>query len=259
MLDFQQIKAQYPEQLQGFERALLREYLQYKILQGLFESKLASMVSFLGGTALRIIYGNNRFSEDIDLDHFDLQWDEFEALVGYAVRLLELEGFMVEASQVEKGAFHCTIKVPEILFEQGISPLQEEKVCIRVDTAAQGYDYQPEIKILNKFDVFTQIRVTPVSLLLSQKIFAAVNRKRAKGRDFYDITFLLAQTTPDYDFLNLKMEIDSPEKLRQWVLGIIEDYDFDALAEDVGHFLLRQNEQQRVILFKSFWEQVNLG
>jgi len=55
------------------------------------------------------------------------------------------------------------------------------------------------------------------------------------------------------------MEIDSPEKLRQWVLGIIEDYDFDALAEDVGHFLLRQNEQQRVILFKSFWEQVNLG
>ncbi len=259
MLDFQQIKAQYPEQLQGFERALLREYLQYKILQGLFESKLASRISFLGGTALRIIYGNYRFSEDIDLDHFGLSWENFEDLIADVVRLLELEGFNVEVSRVAKAAFHCTIKIPDILYQHGISPLQEEKIRIQIDTAAQGYDYKPDIKILNKFDVFTQIRVTPVSLLLSQKIYAAVNRKRPKGRDFYDITFLLAQTMPDYDFLNLKMEIDSPEKLRQWVLGKIEDYDFDGLAEDVGHFLLRQNEQQRVVLFKSFWEQVNLG
>ena len=42
MLDFEQIKAQYPDHLQRFGRAILREYLQVKILQAIFESKQAS-------------------------------------------------------------------------------------------------------------------------------------------------------------------------------------------------------------------------
>jgi len=64
MLEFQQIKEQYPENLQRFERLILREYLQYKILQAIFDSKHASKLAFLGGTALRIVYGNTRFSEE---------------------------------------------------------------------------------------------------------------------------------------------------------------------------------------------------
>ena len=36
MLDFQQIRDQYPPELQPFEKGILREYLQYKILQGDF-------------------------------------------------------------------------------------------------------------------------------------------------------------------------------------------------------------------------------
>ena len=259
MLDFEQIKAQYPEALQGFERALLREYLQYKILQGLFESKFASRISFLGGTALRIIYGNNRFSEDIDLDHFGLRWEEFEDLIGDAVRLMELEGFSVEASQVEKAAFHCTIRIPEVLFEHGISPLQEEKVRIRVDTAARGYDYQPDVRILNKFDVFTQVRVTPLPVLLSQKIFAAVNRKRPKGRDFYDISFLFGLTKPDFGFIQKKMGIFSPEELREMVLRKVASYDFNALADDVAPFLMNKAQKLRVQQFILYWEQVPMS
>jgi len=258
MLDFKQIKMQYPESLQGFERAILREYMQYKILQGLFDSNLASWISFLGGTALRIVFGNHRFSEDIDLDHFGLRSDDFKILIENVIRLLELEGFNVEVSQTAEAAFHCLIKFPEILFEYGISPLPEEKIRIKIDTVAQDYEYEPEIKIINKFDVFTQIRVTPMSLLLSQKIYIAVNRKRAKGRDFYDISFLLAQTTPDYSFLKTKMEINSPEKLREWMLSQIKGYDFGALAEDVAPFLINQEDVKRVKMFKEFWKQVEL-
>jgi ATP-dependent Lon protease len=77
MLDLQQIKKEYSEPLQGYERAIIREYLQYKILQAIFESKQASKLSFLGGTALRIVHGNSRFSEDIDLDNFGLSWQAF--------------------------------------------------------------------------------------------------------------------------------------------------------------------------------------
>ncbi|PKO08644.1 MAG: hypothetical protein CVU40_14395 [Chloroflexi bacterium HGW-Chloroflexi-2] len=258
MLDLQQIKEQYTDDLQSFEKSILNEYLQYKILQAIFESKYASKLSFLGGTALRIIYGNNRFSEDINLDNFGMSWDLFAELVERVKKLLELEGFHVQVNSVSKGAFHCYLRFPELLYQQGLSPLHQEKIMIQVDTISQGYDYQPEIKILNKFDVFTEVRVTPLNLLLSQKIFTAVNRKRAKGRDFYDITFLLGKTKPDLAFLEKKMGIKDPEKLRMDFFERIANYNFKALAEDVTPFVIKQEQINRVLKFREFWKQVEL-
>ena len=258
MLDFQEIKKQYPPHLQVFERAILREYLQIKILQAVFESKKASNLVFLGGTALRIIYGNERFSEDIDFDNFGLSWEGFEKVIQKVKHFLSLEGFKVEIRNVAKGAYHCYIKFPKLLYQQNLSPYQEEKILIQIDTAAQGYDYQPEIKIINKFDVFTETRVTPLDILLSQKIYTSVNRKRAKGRDFYDITFLFAKTKPDFDFLNQKMGINNAENLRQEFSKKIEDYNFQELAKDVAPFLLKKSQINRVEKFKTFWEQVEI-
>jgi predicted nucleotidyltransferase component of viral defense system len=258
MLDLQQIKEQYPEQLQGYERAIVREYLQYKILQAIFESNQASQLSFLGGTALRIIHGNNRFSEDIDLDNFGLSWQAFGDVIQKVKQLLVLEGFQVEISMVAKGAFHCDLKFPELLYKQGLSPYQQERILIQVDTIAQGYDYQPEIRIINKFDVFTEVRVTPLNILLSQKIHTAVNRKRPKGRDFYDITFLFGRAKPDFGYIEQKMGVDSPERLRQEFLLKIEEYDFEALAADVAPFLISKDQVKRVIKFKEFLSQVEM-
>lgn len=258
MLDLQQIKNEYPELLQGYERAIVREYLQVKILQAVFESPQASQLSFLGGTALRIVYGNSRFSEDIDLDNFGLSWQAFGELTQKVKRFLELEGFMVETSMVAKDAFHCDLRFPELLYRQGLSPHQQEKILIQLDTIAQGYTYTPEVKILNKFDVFTEVRVTPLNVLLSQKIYTAVNRKRPKGRDFYDITFLLGKTRPDYGFLHLKMGISSPESLREELLLRTEAFDFGALADDVAPFLIAKEQVKRVVKFREFWKQVDL-
>ena len=106
MLDLQQIKNEYSEPLQGYERAIVREYLQYKILQAIFESTQASKLSFLGGTALRIVYGNSCFSEDIDLDNFGLSWQALGELIQKVRLFLELEGFLVETSMAAKDAFH---------------------------------------------------------------------------------------------------------------------------------------------------------
>lgn len=257
MLDLQQIKQEYPEQLQGYDRAIVREYLQVKILQGIFESSQASKLSFLGGTALRVVHGNSRFSEDIDLDNFGLSWQAFGELIQRVKLFLELEGFLVEVSMVAKDAFHCDLRFPELLYEQGLSPHQQEKILIQLDTAAQGYTYMPDIKILNKFDVFTEIRVTPLNVLLSQKIYTAVNRKRPKGRDFYDITFLLSKTRPDFGFINQKMGIATPEGLREEVLLKIGDFDFNALAGDVAPFLIAKEQVKRVVKFREFWKQVD--
>ncbi|MDY6874130.1 MAG: nucleotidyl transferase AbiEii/AbiGii toxin family protein [Chloroflexota bacterium] len=259
MLDFEQVKAQYPQPLQQYERGILREYLQYKILQGIFESRYASEVAFMGGTALRIVYGNTRFSEDIDLDNLGLNWDQFDALVETVNRFLLLEGFETELRKVEKVAYHCTIRFPAILYENGISPLPDEKIRIQIDSFAQGYDYQPDLRILNKFDVFTEVRVTPLAVLLSQKIYAAANRKRPKGRDFYDITFLLSLTRPDFGYLTQKMGSGTPEQLREHFLEVTADNDFEALARDVAPFLIRREDEKRVLMFRAFWEQAALG
>lgn len=259
MLDLKQIKNEYPEPLQGYERAIVREYLQYKILQAIFESQEASKLSFLGGTALRIVHGNSRFSEDIDLDNFGLSWEAFGDLTQRVKQFLELEGFLVETSLVAKEAFHCDVKFPELLFQQGLSPHQQEKILIQLDTVAQGYDYAPEVRILNKFDVFTEIRVTPVNILLSQKIYTAINRKRPRGRDFYDITFLFSKTKPDFGFLNQKMDITSPENLREELLLKIADFDFGELARDVAPFLIAKEQVTRVVKFREFWEQVDMA
>jgi hypothetical protein len=159
---------------------------------------------------------------------------------------------------VAKDAFHCDLRFPELLYDQGLSPHQQEKTLIQLDTVAQGYPYTPEVRILNKFDVFTEIRVTPLSVLLSQKIYTAVNRKRPKGRDFYDITFLLSKTKPDFGFIHQKMGISSPESLREELLLRTEAFDFDALGGDVAPFLIAKEQVKRVVKFREFWMQVSL-
>jgi len=258
MLDFQQIKDQYPENLQRFERAILREYLQYKVLQAIFDSKHASKLAFLGGTALRIVYGNNRFSEDIDLDNFGLSWSDIEDVIQKVKRFLELEGFEIEVRNVAKGAYRCYLRFPALLYEQGLSPYQQEKILIQVDTTAQGYKYEPEIILLNKFDVFAEIRVTPLDVLLSQKIYTAVNRERPRGRDFYDITYLSSRTKPDYKFLNQKLGVSTAEDLRREITKKIEKLDFEKLSDDVAPFIMNLDSIKRVEKFRDFWKQVDL-
>lgn len=258
MLEFKYIKDQYPEQLQGFERAILREYLQHKVLQAIFESKYASKLSFLGGTALRIMHGNNRFSEDIDLDNFGLTWNQFEELILKVQRFMELEGFATEIRNVAKEAYRCYLRFPSVLYDQGLTPLREEKILIQIDTLAQGYQYEPEIMLVNRFDVFTEVRVTPLAVLLSQKIYTAVNRTRPKGRDFFDITFLFTKTRPDMGFLQEKLGINDTEQLRQGIATRISQFDFKKLSDDVLPFLINSEDIKRVEKFPLFWDQVRL-
>src|SRR5271168_5415411 len=51
--------------LQDYENAL-KEIMQEIALLGLWRSKFFEHTAFYGGTALRILYGLDRFSEDLD-------------------------------------------------------------------------------------------------------------------------------------------------------------------------------------------------
>ncbi len=251
MLSLQDIESYFPANVKGFKENILREYIQCKILHIIFNSKIEKKISFIGGTALRIIYNTGRFSLDLDFDNFKLSKEEFVEVSEVIKSKLELEGFKVEIQTlIEKSTFHYYIKFPDILFENKISSHRNEKILIKVDTQPQDFDYKSEKKLLRKFDVLTQINVTPIDILLSMKINAVFTRKRIQGRDFYDIVFLCNKTKPNYDFLNLKLGIKNSNELREALIQKCKELNFNQLAEDIKSLAFSPSELKKIILFK---------
>jgi len=257
MLNFASIEKFYPENERRFKRNILREYLQYKILEIIFNSEIGKKLVFLGGTNLRIIHSNSRFSEDLDFDNFGLSQEQFSKLADEIKKSLELQGYTVEIKNVFKGAFRSYIRMPNVLFDNEMSDLKEEKILIQVDTVPHAFDYEKESQILNKFDVFTQIYTTPLDLLLSQKIYAALNRPRAKGRDFFDIVFLLPQTKPNYEYLDKKLGIKNGKELKEILINKTVDLNFDELADDVKNFLINESDEKKVKMFVQYIKSFN--
>ena len=255
MLDIATIKKAYDSGLHVFERGLMREYLQYQILAILFTHPLGKKLSFLGGTCLRIVYGLPRFSEDIDFDNKNLSEAEFEELGQFLQKELEKIGYLVEIHFVTKGAFHCYIKFPDLLYQYGISPQKSEKILIQVDTFDQGTDYESDIFILDKFDFFSQIKVTPKAVILAQKLWTITQRPRLKGRDFFDIMFLFQNTQPDLTFLQAKFGKLEISEIVGRILNELNDTDYMKLAEDVRPFLLKSSDADKILLFPDFLKQ----
>lgn len=259
MLSLSEIESFYPDHLKSNGAFLFREYLQYKILELLFESEYALQFAFMGGTCLRILHNNQRFSEDLGFDNFDLSKGDFEAVSDLIKRGLERQGFQVEIRNVFTGAFHCYIRFPGLLFEAGLSGHREAKIRINLDTEPQGFSFAPEAHFLNQFDVFSSIRCTPLDILLSQKLVAMSGRRRPQGRDFFDAVFLFAKTSPNYDYLAQKLKVSGPEELRSYLLGLCQKLDFKLLAKDVQPFLFRPEAIKRVEHFPAYIETLELS
>ncbi len=256
MLNLEQILQIYPPHLHQFKRFLLREYLQCKILSILFEeAAMAQKLCFLGGTCLRLVHGTNRFSEDLDFDNFDLSDEVFVTLTNQIKVKLEEEGYEVEIRNVFKGAFRCYVRFPNLLFPLGLSGHPKEKIMIQVDTQAQHFDFEPLPFLLQKLDVFTEIFITPPDILLAQKFYAIFNRNRSKGRDFYDIVFLLGKVTPNFKYLEQKMGISSSKELKQKIKEVCKNISLTEMAEDVKPFLFNPKDVQKVTLFDRYIEQ----
>jgi len=256
MLDLQQIASFYPQPVRAFKKNLLREYLQYKTLDIIFASNVADRLSFMGGTAIRIVHGNSRFSEDLDFDNLGLTEEEFAALGERVQKSLALEGYAVEMRNVFKDTFHCHLSFLNILFENSISPHKHEKLVIRLDTEPQNVTYAPEKVILNKFDVFTRIGVVPEDMLLSQKISAILQRQRTMGRDLFDAIFLFGRTKPDFAYLKAKMGITDMQDLQQRLFIKCEGLNFKNLARDVEPILINSRDAKRIFLFSEYIQKL---
>src|SRR5665647_294884 len=128
MIALNEILKYYPASEARHVRHILKEYLQYRILDIVFSSKYGNQLIFMGGTCIRIVHGNDRFSEDIDLDNFGLTENNFGNLMDIIKSELEKEGVEVEIRNTFKAVYHCYIKFPKILFDNKLSPLRDEKI-----------------------------------------------------------------------------------------------------------------------------------
>jgi hypothetical protein len=145
------------------------------------------------------------------------------------------------------------------LFRQGLTGHYEQKILIQLDTEPQHFDFEPEKYILNRFDVFTEIPVTPTSLLLAQKFYAIINRKRSKGRDFFDTIFLLSKNIkPDYRYLKMKAGIQDAKALKSKVFDTCAKLDMKEMARDVAPFLFTPLDARKVESFEKYLKQVDL-
>ncbi len=256
MLNFEDILSYYPKHLQIYKENILKEYLQHKILDIVFSTKFSNQLVFLGGTSIRIIHNSTRFSEDLDFDNLGLSEKEFINISETVQHKLSLEGYMVEIKNVLKSAFHCYIRFPGLLFDMKLTGHKEKKILIQLDTEPQKYDYTPEKYLINKFGIFRNINVTPLPLLLSQKIAACLKRKRAKGRDFFDVVFLMSKTTPEYEYLKLHTDIATPDELVSALKQRVQELDLAILAKDIEPFLFDPSQKDRVLHFKEWLDSL---
>jgi len=254
MLDIEQIISFYPGYLKSFRRNLLCEYMQHKILEIIFDSEFGGKLVFMGGTATHIVYQNNRFSEDLDFDNLGLNSKDFKQLTKHVQRKLELEGYTTEIKNIYRNTYRCYLKIPNILFESGLTGHREEKMLIQIDTEPQKFSYQPEKFIINKFDVFCQINITPQDILLSQKIYALLKRKRPLGRDIYDAIFLFGKTNPNFVYLQEKLNIKNMEELKRGLSLKCKHWNFKQLAKDVEPFLFTSEDSKKILLFPEYLE-----
>lgn len=206
-----QMLEQFPQEKTQDKLNAIKEVIQEAVLCGLSRSGFFRYASFYGGTALRIFYGLDRFSEDLDfsLKEPDLNFE----LTDYLPALeKEIRGFGLRMSVSEKKK----AKESNIMSAFVKGNTIENLLLFYSDEPIQGIDRKAIIRVKFEIDINppafarseTKYRLLPapyqVSIydapsLFAGKIHAVLARawkNRIKGRDLYDYAFYISRKTP---------------------------------------------------------------
>jgi hypothetical protein len=75
---------------------------------------------------------------------------------------------------------------------------------------------------------------------------------RGKGRDYYDVMFLLSQTMPDYPFLAARCGIRDLPELKAAVRKSLQLVDLSQKQKDFEHLLFLRDNSRRILHFPEF-------
>lgn len=255
MIDLDYIRSFFPPAIakeSRFDRYMLKEYLQLLILDQLATSPYINKVTFIGGTNLRLIQGIDRFSEDLDFDCKDLCEEEFMAMTDCMVTFLQQNNIDVETRDrynPNLTAYRRNLYFPQMLFNLKLTGHREERLLLKIEAQDQGVIYQPEIATVNRMGFFFNIQTPPLDVLCAMKFAAILSRQ--KGRDFYDVIFLLSKTRPNMEFLQARVGINSIDELKLAVADRLNEVDINQKKRDFQHLLFNEANAERIISFRS--------
>ena len=261
----------------------MKEIMQEIVLCGLSRAGFFKEAAFYGGTALRIFYGLDRFSEDLDfsLEQINLDFD----LCSY-FPVLEKEvktfGLNVEIQEKEKtkdsnirSAFlKGNTKAHLLLFyadERLVGTVDKNevvKIKFEVDTNPPAFaTYEHKYRLL---PVPYEIRLYDMPSLFAGKIHAVICRgwqSRIKGRDLYDYIFYLSKAvTVNQKHLRARL-IDSGyisenqectlEEIKTMLKNRFDSIDFLQARKDVEPFI--RDTSVLDIWSSDFFKQITEG
>jgi len=245
---------------------VLREIMQEITLAALSRTDFFEKAAFYGGTALRIFYGLDRFSEDLDFSLLEV--DEAFTLEPYfAAILTEFESLGIKVSIKEKekvqqssieSAFLKTetiwkeLVLEDVVKQTGVTSNKPIKIKIEVDRRPP-LDFKTEEKLLIRpFSFYVRCFTRPC--LFAGKLHALLYRKwnnRVKGRDWYDLEWYIkkgismdvkhflcrAKDTRDWEAHDI-----TREQIIELLKNKIDSVSFSSIKDDVVRFIKDDSE-----------------
>jgi predicted nucleotidyltransferase component of viral defense system len=267
------------KQLQLDKRNVVKEIMQEMVLCGLSRAGFFKEAAFYGGTALRIFYGLDRFSEDLDFS-LKAKNDTFDLTSYFPVLEKEIASFGLHVdieekvksadSHVQSAFLKGNTKEHLLLFygNQALPNIHAgEKIRIKFEVDINPPDYASFEHQYRLLPSPYEVALYDTPSLFAGKIHAVLCRawkNRVKGRDLYDYVFFLARNTP----VNLahlqarlvqsgylkKEEHFTLADLKQHLSNRFEAINYSQAKEDVIPFIRNQASLQ--VWSASFFKQI---
>ncbi|MDG6931756.1 MAG: nucleotidyl transferase AbiEii/AbiGii toxin family protein [Nitrososphaerota archaeon] len=246
------------------ERQLEKDYLLNLTLKSISLSKLSTMLEFKGGTALYMLHGLDRFSEDLDFSYIGGQpiEDRIDELMKQALTVIDLS-YRVSKSKgnvlVREGGRLVGIR-SEFFVEGPLYSKNRVRHKIKIDISARNDTIKkPEVgRMVSKYyDVGSMIILTmPAGEMLAEKLCSIIERK--EPRDLYDAYFLIKNGIARFDrkLFETKLELrnidagidelkSSIEKIdeRNWKGSLLHSVKLLAPVEHVRGYVLDNLQQ----------------
>ena len=181
--------------------SILREYLQALFLFHLYNLKKSEDIYFKGGTAIRLLYGSFRFSEDLDFSSA-IDADSASELLQDAISNInkELNGNISLAPiSIKKNSLISRLK---FVSQQNAHPL-----TIHLEFSLREKPIMPsviQLETLYPISPYPIIKHLGWEEILAEKIRACFTR--TKSRDLFDIWYLLTkEVNLNWPLVNKKM------------------------------------------------------
>jgi len=239
----------------------LREIMQEITLAGLSRTDFFEKAAFYGGTALRILYGLDRYSEDLDFSllkpdsnfsiepYFKAILDEFKSL-GLTVSIKEkkkTKQTAIDSAFLKAETIWQEIVLVDIIKETGVHSNKTLKIKIEVDRQPPLNFRTEEKLLLRPFSFY--VKCFTKSSLFAGKMHALLFRKwqnRVKGRDWYDLEWYIKKGIPldvnhfltrAKDTNDWKDNSISNEQIIELLDAKIKSVSFSSIKEDVVKFI----------------------